>query len=180
MSVADAIRVSGQSDVAHASVNHQIYGTAVTTPGYDYMPQGIQPTTKPLFGLQVLNQGQGVNVAVIDTGINALSLDLLNFGATVVDNESFVTVANGFAAAEDPGDYYGHGTHVAGLIAGTGFNSLWGYTHDIFGVSPGVNIYNLKALDKNGESNDATVILAINRAIALKVKVINLSLGRPI
>ena len=80
MSVADAIRVSGQSDVAHASVNHQIYGTAVTTPGYDYMPQGIQPTTKPLFGLQVLNQGQGGGNRHRDQRIESRSAQLRRDG----------------------------------------------------------------------------------------------------
>jgi serine protease AprX len=184
ITAAEAIRMAKEPGVAHVSINHTIHGAA--TPAYDFMPQAIQPVTKPTFGLQVINQGQGVPVAVIDSGINASSLDLQNFGATVVYAQSFVTAANGFTVAngfsgpEDASDYYGHGTHVAGIIAGTGLSSLWGYTHDIFGVAPGVALYNLKVLDKNGESSDATVIQAIDAAIALKVKVINLSLGRPI
>lgn len=170
--VADAIRISAMAEVANVSLNHSIFSTSVPTPGYDFMPQSIQPVTKPAFGIQVLGQGNGVKVAVIDSGIDAASLDLQNFGATVVYSKSFV-------AGEDANDYFGHGTHVAGLIAGTGFNSLL-YTHDIFGVSPGANLYNLKVLDKNGMSDDATVISAIDQAISLKVNVINLSLGRPV
>ena len=52
------------------------------------------------------------------------------------------------------------------------------------GVAPGVNLINLKVLDASGEGSDSFVMAAINRAIALKntynIRVINLSLGRPV
>ncbi|MDE3197084.1 MAG: S8 family serine peptidase, partial [Acidobacteriota bacterium] len=177
MTVSEAMRVASMKSVAHTSVNHPILGEGTTAaPGYDYMPQGIQPQSSPRLGFQVLWQGQNVGVAVIDSGINTKSADLQNFGATVVYSESFVS-------GEDANDYFGHGTHVAGILAGTGISSL-GFANDIFGVSPGVNLINLKVLDKNGMSDDATVIAAIDRAIQFrnrfKIKVINLSLGRPV
>ncbi len=146
------------------------------------MPQSIQPLTLPLFGLQVSGQGFGsggpVGVAVIDSGIHVdpSNSDLYG-GGTVVHAENFV-------AGEGTDDLFGHGTHIAGLIAGSGLNSLHGYGNDVFGVSPGVKLISLKVLDRNGMSTDALVIQAIDRAIALKntynIKVINLSLGRPI
>jgi serine protease AprX len=182
MTVAEALRVSADSAVAHVSVNHTLYGTGSSAPAYDFMPQSIQPVTRPSFGLQVLGQGFGsggpVGVALIDSGVHVdpLNLDLYG-GATVIHAESFVTT-------EGTDDLFGHGTHIAGLIAGTGLNSLIGYSNDIFGVSPAVKIISLKVLDQNGMSTDAQVIQAIDRAIALKntynIKVINLSLGRPI
>ena len=182
MSVAEALRVSSLANVAHVSVNHTLYGTATSTQAYDHMPQAIQPQSSPQFGLQVLGQGFGpggqVGVALIDSGVHVdpSNPDLYG-GATVVHAESFVS-------GEGTDDLFGHGTHIAGLIAGTGFNSLFGYGNDVFGVSPAVKIISLKVLDKNGMSSDATVIQAIDRAIALKntynIKVINLSLGRPI
>ena len=82
-------------------------------------------------------------------------------------------------------DYYGHGTHIAGIISGNGSNSSGAaYRHDIHGIAPGAHLISLKVLDHNGSSTDATVIQAIDRAIQLKsiynIKVVNLSLGRPI
>src|SRR5215472_1543144 len=179
MTVADAVRASALVNVAHVSVNHAVMATA--TPGYDFMPQQIQPVTLPLFGYQQATQGNNIGVVVIDSGITP-NADL--------PSGSVIAYAESFVPTEDTNDYFGHGTHVAGLIAGQGVNSLYGYTNDIFGVSPGVNLINLKVLDQNGNSDDATVISAIERAIALKtnpdtnrnlnIRVINLSLGRPI
>ena len=82
-------------------------------------------------------------------------------------------------------DAYGHGTHVAGLIAGNGSNSLGpAYNRTFKGIAPNANLINLRVLDANGQGNDSSVIAAINAAIALKntynIRVINLSLGRPI
>ena len=96
-----------------------------------------------------------------------------------------VTYAESFVSGEGVDDYYGHGTHIAGSIAGNGANSYGSaYLHDIHGVAPGAHLINLKALNRNGQANDATVIKAIERAIELKdiynIKVINLSLGRAI
>lgn len=87
--------------------------------------------------------------------------------------------------ATDTADAYGHGTHVAGLIAGNGANSTGSqYTRTFVGIAPNAYLINLRALDANGEGSDSTVIAAIEAAILLKdtynIKVINLSLGRPI
>jgi serine protease AprX len=122
--------------------------------------------------------GQGVAVAIIDSGISAHDdLKDANGNYRVLYNESFVP-------GEGPADLYGHGTHVAGIVAGNGYSSRYDGYYMINGVAPNANIVNLKVLDKNGSGNDAQVINAINRAISLKstynIKIINLSLGRPI
>jgi serine protease AprX len=119
--------------------------------------------------------GQGVTVAVIDSGISDHP-DLYdkNGRSRVIYNESFVST-------ESPVDLYGHGTHVAGIIAGNGSSSLNDADH-VLGVSPDVYLVNLKVLDQNGSGNDAQTIAAIERAISLKnqynIRVINLSQGR--
>jgi serine protease AprX len=99
---------------------------------------------------------------VIDSGIHVnadLSSGLLS---SVWWNQSFVP-------GEDADDYYGHGTHVAGIIAGRGTNSAGsGYLFQIHGVAPAAHLINLKVLDRNGRSTDAAVISAIDTAIALK------------
>jgi serine protease AprX len=82
-------------------------------------------------------------------------------------------------------DLFGHGDHVAGIIASSGATSSCGNcTRLMKGVSPGVRLVNLRALNKNGVGTDSTVIAAIQQAIALKTKynirVLNISLGRPV
>jgi serine protease AprX len=77
-------------------------------------------------------------------------------------------------------DLYGHGTHVAGIIAGNGYLSGGQYE----GVAPAATLVDLRALDANGAGTDSTVIAAIQAAIALQntynIRIINLSLGRGI
>jgi len=66
-------------------------------------------------------------------------------------------------------DQFGHGTHVAGLIAGDGLSSTGPFFSQTFkGVAPGANIVNLRVLDQNGAGTDSLVIAAINQAISLK------------
>jgi serine protease AprX len=124
--------------------------------------------------------GTGVGVAVIDSGI-ASHPDLNNASGTsrVVYSQSFVV------GDTTTSDKFGHGTHVAGLIGGSGANSGTGngYAATYAGVAPGVNLINLRVLDQNGSGTDSQVIAAIQEAIALQskynIRVINMSLGRP-
>src|ERR1700751_2242612 len=97
----------------------------------------------------------------------------------VVYQQSFVP------GNSSPIDQFGHGTHVAGLIAGDGLSSTGPlYSKTFKGIAPGANIINLRVLDANGSATDSTVIAAINQAISLKsqynIRVINLSLGRAV
>ncbi len=124
--------------------------------------------------------GTGIGVAVIDSGV-ADHVDFHNASGTrVVHSESFV------AGNTSTVDAYGHGTHVSGIIGGNGTASGAGsgYAQQIVGMAPNVNIINLRVLDQNGAGTDSQVIAAIQRAIALKtqynIRVINLSLGRPV
>ena len=75
-------------------------------------------------------------------------------------------------------DQYGHGSHVAGILGSNGSGSVY------IGIAPASNILNLRVLDQNGNGTDATVIAAIDTAIALaktyNIRVINMSLGRPV
>ena len=118
--------------------------------------------------------GTGVGVAVIDSGITQSA----EFGSRVVYSESFVS-------GLDASDQYGHGTHVAGIIGANGVDSTGsGFTRTFKGIAPNVNLIDLRVLDANGSGTEANVIAAIQRAIQLKstynIRVINLSLGRPV
>jgi serine protease AprX len=82
-------------------------------------------------------------------------------------------------------DDFGHGTHVAGIIAGNAKSSNFPQSkHILRGMAPNANLLDLRVLDANGMSSDSVVIAAIQQAVQLKsfynVRVINLSLGRPI
>jgi serine protease AprX len=125
--------------------------------------------------------GTGVGVAIIDSGVaDHGDLHDASGASRVVYSQSFVP------GDTTTSDKYGHGTHVAGLIGGTGSNSGPGngYQAKYAGVAPNVNIINLRVLDQNGSGTDSQVIAAIQQAIALQstynIRVINMSLGRPV
>ena len=123
-------------------------------------------------------KGTGIGVAIIDSGVNAVDDLRTNYGPSrVVYQQSFVP--------GDPttGDAYGHGTHVAGILAGNGSDSTGGrFFYTIRGIAPSVHIVSLRVLDQNGAGSDSAVIAAIQQTIQLKefynIRVVNLSIGR--
>jgi len=141
--------------------------------------------------------GTGIGVAVVDSGIRSQFQDLGNpQGQTDQSHARVVYAENFLVPATKPDgtvnqdryktkDGYGHGTHVAGIIAGNGYISLQpGSIRSLAGIAPTANLIDLQVLDQNGQGSDSTVIAAIDRAISLKstyqIRVINLSLGRPV
>jgi serine protease AprX len=161
-------------DVAYISLDRAVWATATVTDFYDQAVLAPYAWSKNL-------SGTGIGVAVIDSGINAGKDFTLasGTGSRIVYNQSFVsgqTTAN---------DLYGHGTHVAGILAGNGTNSRGTKFRKTFmGIADNVNLINLRVLDQNGGGLDSSVIAAIQKAISLKskydIRVINLSLGRPV
>jgi serine protease AprX len=122
--------------------------------------------------------GTGIGVAVIDSGIYSHP-DLLS-----AQGQSRVVYRQSFIGGVQNDDF-GHGTHVAGIIAGTGATSnVPGSSHVLRGIAPNANLLDLRVLDQNGSSSDSVVIAAIQEAVKLKntynVRVMNLSLGRQI
>ncbi len=111
-------------------------------------------------------KGQGITVAVLDTGIQKLPDFHHLIGGVDLSGEG-----NPFA------DNYGHGTFVAGLIAGHGDSSKGQY----IGEAPEANLVAIKVAGASGQTDLATVIQGINWAIAneakYKISVLNLSLG---
>ena len=116
--------------------------------------------------------GSGVGVAIIDSGVAAAHDDLAGTSGQRVDR--FVDFVNGQTGAYDD---YGHGTHVAGIIAGNGFDSSGART----GVAPGARLTVLKVLDGSGSGRISDVIAAIDYVVdnkdALNIRVINLSVA---
>jgi subtilisin family serine protease len=115
--------------------------------------------------------GAGVTVAVIDSGVKPHT-DL-----PAMRIKAFVDFVNGRPTAYDD---YGHGTHVAGIVAGSGAASNGQYA----GVAPGASIVALKVLDANGAGKTSDVMAALEwvlvNATTYGIRVVNLSLGHPI
>ena len=118
--------------------------------------------------------GQGIGVAVIDSGISAHKA-LTN---RVVANVSFVTGDPGVA------DAYGHGTHVAGIITGAGSAASGVTSLYTGGIAPGANLVNVRVLGADGTGLTSDAIAGIEWAIANKskynIRVINISFGHPV
>jgi serine protease AprX len=125
--------------------------------------------------------GAGVGVAVIDSGITNYHDDLGYRGAstqvrTVAGQRvtAFVDFVNNSTV---PYDDNGHGTHVAGIIAGDGFDSYGARA----GIAPAAHLASLKVLDAQGRGVISDVIAAFEWAVANRVeqniRVINLSVG---
>ena len=116
--------------------------------------------------------GSGIGIAIIDSGVTAWHDDLTGpNGQRVVE---FVDLVNG---ASSPYDDYGHGTHVAGIVAGNGYDSSGART----GIAPGAHLLVLKALDSSGTGRISDVIAALDHVIArkdaLNLRVVNLSIS---
>ncbi len=107
--------------------------------------------------------GQGVKVAVLDTGADFAHPDLQGRIAARAD----FTVEDGDAA-----DRHGHGTHVAATIAGSGVAS----EGQRRGVAPGARLLVGKVLGDSGEGTDSQVIAGMEWA-AERADVVNMSLG---
>ncbi|RKN07414.1 hypothetical protein D7319_18870 [Streptomyces radicis] len=110
------------------------------------------------------HDGEGVTVAVLDTGIDASHPDLA--GGKVVAEAIF-------AGTPDAHDHHGHGTHVASIAAGTGAHSGGAYT----GVAPGARLLNAKVLDDDGWGFDSGIVQGMEWAVAQDARIVNLSLG---
>jgi len=98
------------------------------------------------------------------------------YGSRVVYRQSFI----GGVKTDD----YGHGTHVAGIVAGNGSVSAGPGGSTPIRDRANARLLDLRVLDANGVSSDSVIIAAIQRAVQLKqqynVRVINLSVGRPV
>lgn len=114
--------------------------------------------------------GRGVGVALIDTGV-VDTPDL--HGSRLIRSPDFSGEGDGV-------DHYGHGTFMAGLIAGDGTASTAGPTRHL-GAAPGASLISVKVADAHGSSTMSRVIAGIGWAVAHRdtynIGVLNLSFG---
>ncbi|HUQ89674.1 MAG TPA: S8 family peptidase, partial [Vicinamibacterales bacterium] len=124
-----------------------------------------------LLGTPSVN-GKGIGVAIVDSGIATHSA----LSGKVVGAVNFATGETG------TNDAFGHGTHIAGIIAGSiSYGPTALYKN---GIAPGAHLVNVRVLNREGVGYTSDVIAGIqwvvdNRA-RYSIRVMNLSLGHPI
>jgi subtilisin len=110
------------------------------------------------------NNGSGVRVALIDSGIDYNHPDLTGVyagGYNTLDARH----------PDDPMDDYGHGTECAGILAAAGTPG------GMYGTAPGVSLYAVKVLDNTGGGSVSSVIEGISWAKKNNMTIISMSLG---
>jgi serine protease AprX len=154
--------LAGQPEIAGVSLDREVRGTLART------ERAATEIGARWISQQLGVDGSGVGVATIDSGIAASHGDLEGRVAHFAD----------FVGSQAlPYDDYGHGTHVAGIIAGSGRDSDGAHR----GIAPGAHLVVLKALDVSGNGFTSNVIAAIEYAIANRalynIRVLNLSVA---
>jgi len=170
------VELSKDPDVAYISPDRPLHAML------DYANPAVNANIARQYGWD----GTGVGIALIDSGLQGrpdLNPTRTGKPARILYSASFLP--NTLPYYTQTNDDYGHGTHVAGILAGNGAMSTCSRcTRSFIGIAPNANIINLRVLDANGNGTDSSVISAINAAIGMaktyNIKVINLSLGRPI
>ncbi|KAI8639407.1 peptidase S8/S53 domain-containing protein, partial [Parasitella parasitica] len=149
MNEADAQALAQSEHVSHMHKDDPIF----------YMTELVQ-TNVPSWGLDRIDQrkgeddkfhfpssaGEGVDIYLIDTGVN---VDHTDFGGRAVHGPDFTSGHD-----QDPNDYNGHGSFVAGVCCGK-----------IHGVAKKAKIISLKALDQGGSGKLSNILLALHWAV---------------
>ncbi|MEV6533537.1 S8 family serine peptidase [Streptomyces sp. NPDC051639] len=152
----------GSSDAARAAVTPRISLDGKVKALLDRSTAQINAPTAWKAGYE----GQGVKVAVLDTGADASHPDLAGRIAEAKD----------FSGSGNTGDHFGHGTHVASIVGGSGAAS--GGTRK--GVAPKADLLIGKVLDDSGSGDESGIIAGMEWATAEHAKVVNMSLGASI
>lgn len=160
MSTKAILRLTAEPDVEFISYDSKVFAVmdvARKTIGADYF-------------LNTSYTGKNVTVAIIDTGV-APHADLIYPTNRIVGFKDFVNNQSKFY------DDNGHGTHCAGILAGSGYSSKGKYK----GIAPEANILSIKVLDENGNGNTSDILSTVQWIIdnkeVYKTRIINFSLG---
>lgn len=148
------------ADDSQQTISHATYGFE-TRPSqqFETTPWGIT-ATQAVYAHRKGNAGQGVKIAVLDTGVDSSHPDL-----RIAGGYSFVE------GEETYEDQQGHGTHVTGII-----NALPnGY--GVIGMAPEAEVYALKVMNTSGMGYYSSVIQAIEWCIQNEIQIVSMSFG---
>ncbi len=156
--------LAADAEVDSVSADATVQSQAITT-----QTTGAEAAWSGLIPQLGVTSGRGVGVAIIDSGIASHPA----LAGRVVVNLDFTDEGG------RGGDRYGHGTHIAGIVAAKSNRN--GVEGAETGMAPGAHLLNLKVLGADGSGKASDVIEAIDWAIANKsryaIRVLNLSLG---
>jgi thermitase len=114
--------------------------------------------------------GDGTKVAILDTGVANVHDDI---ASQVVGYANFVSADTKEDPKANPEDKYGHGTHVAGIVAAKYNNKI-----GVAGVCPDCSILDVKVLNDSGSGSSSVIANGISWAADNGAKIINMSLGQ--
>jgi len=121
-----------------------------------------------LWNSETALQGQGITVAVVDSGVRR---SLTDIKGQVLAQVRFNSVTKNYA------DNYGHGTHIAGIISGNGAQSNGKY----IGVAPKANLVSVKITDETGAASASDLVAGLQWVLenkeAYNIRVVNLSMN---
>lgn len=138
-------------------------------PYYDYIAPNIRQVNADQVW-ELGNKGQGVVVAVIDTGVNYNHVDIANHlwdGGEEFPNHGYDV----YNFDDDPMDDNGHGTHCAGIVCGDG--TAWLAT----GVAPEATLMCVKSTNEEGSSGAVNIVKGMEWAVEHGCDLISLSQG---
>jgi serine protease AprX len=176
MTAAAALDLSSYPSVRWVSVDANMMSTACTncvdtanlTNAYIYSIRANQAWNSSAY-----LQGNGIGVAVVDSGVNPNGDLYTLMGA----NRQVADVRFNNDYNQTTSDGYGHGTHVASVVGGDGSESGGKY----IGVAPMVNIINVKVSNDDGSATMADVVAGLQWVLENKntynIRVVNLSLN---
>ena len=182
---ADLAALEADPDVLHVSTDAVVQSTGLsidTENGLDTLEEVLGIGTTEL-------TGDKVGIAIIDSGLDRG--DDLDGGRT----DKFFNFTD--APGDKPFDDYGHGTHVAGLVGGTGkLSKIKIHVRDgkgnlkkkdlpyYRGIAPKARLFSFKVLNEHGAGYTSQVIQALDYIVEhkdnLKIDIVNLSLGHPV
>ena len=170
---AEILKLTREDDVDYVVKDQRL--RAMFDPALDSakaQTPGIIEVNAPQVWSQLGMTGLGVGVAIVDSGVYPHP----DLAGRIVASIDFTT-ASPTVSSTPTGDPGGHGTHVAGLVAGDGTASGGAFT----GVAPRANIISVRVIDANGSSNVSTILRGLQWVLANRatynIKVVNLSLG---
>jgi serine protease AprX len=178
MTASEAVKLEKNPAVRAMSLNSKVEKSGILDPSL--LGTSFNASMRADKGWAAGYTGKGVGVAVIDTGIQG---DLPDFRVSDTDSTSRViatAVIN--PAASNVNDTFGHGTHVAGLIAGNSSNRPLGdpLRGKYVGTAPDANLIAVKIDDGHGEASVLDVIDGLQFVVDHKsdynIRVANLSL----
>jgi serine protease AprX len=176
----NALELSHEDGVRVVSLNAAVKKSGITGGIDSSLIQTSYPESVQAPRAWSAATGKGVGVAVVDTGIAGTLPDFRTSDSNSTSRVVATVATNPYAISDN--DSYGHGTHVAGIIAGNSNarpagDSLKG---DYVGVAPDANLISVKVADEKGDATLLDVIYGLQFVVDNKstynIRVVNLSL----